>query len=80
MTYWLRRDYEKGGLRRHIMLMISPIEGYLDEFPGQSHVPAEDEIAGLAPHFVQWLKQNLPPGGGDEGEELRDWIRNYPIQ
>ncbi|GJE62064.1 hypothetical protein [Methylobacterium trifolii] len=80
IAYRLRRDFEKGGLRGHVVPMISLIGSYWAEFPGRPLIPAEDEVTGLAPHFIQWLKLNPPPGGGDDGEELRDWISNYPIQ
>lgn len=78
IIYWLRRDFERAGLPEHIVLMVSAISGYLIEFPRRPLITTENGFIGLAPDFMEWLKQNSPPGGGDDGEELRDWIRNYP--
>lgn len=78
ILYRLRRDFEKGGSRAHVVPMMSLITGYMTKFPSRLLIPAENEASGLAPHFIQWLKQNARPGDNDNSEELYGWISNYP--
>jgi len=78
VLFRLRRDFEKGAPRAHIVPMMSLIISYMAKFPGRPLIPVEDEATGLASHFIQWLKQNTRPGDNDNSEELYGWISNYP--